>query len=332
VILSRVILALLTLFIGRSFASPACQDQIVGINLAGPEYGSSIASPASGRDYFFPTEPQLFYYKRKGFNAIRIPLAWEHLQPNLYGPLNEKYAAEVEKILLDAHRHKLMVVLDLHNYDRFKGVLVGTEQVPYTALEYLWAKTASRFKDYPALLAYGIMNEPHHTNQTWVFAAQYGVNGVRSSDLIHKIYIGGDDWSGTSAWTKSNPKPFVTDPANKIVYEGHIYLDDDHSGKYIKSTRDLNYSYRANDRLAPFLNWLKTYSQRGVIGEWGIPANDPLWLPVMKIFIEILAKECLDSFVWAGGKWNPNYILSLEPSQDGQDKLLVAVIKEWRGY
>ncbi len=327
--LLQILFIALYFFIDSSVASSLCLNQIVGINLAGAEYGSSKLAAISGEDYFFPTELQLAYYRDRGFNSIRLPLAWEHLQSSLYGPINEQYASEIRQTLISAQKFKLKVVLDLHNYDKYRGSLVGTEQVPYKAFEFLWAKIANNFKGYPALLAYGLMNEPHHTGKTWHVAAQYGVDGIRSQDMNHQIYIGGDEWSGTSSWDKNNPRPFVKDLSNQVVYEGHIYLDDDYSGKYSSSVGSVDMMQRIDDRLTPFLNWLNFYKQKGVIGEWGMPANSQDWLPTIKIFVNMLERKCLDSFVWAGGKWSPSYILSLEPSE-GNDKLLIEVIKKWR--
>ncbi len=93
-------------------------------------------------------------------------------------------------------------------------------------------KIAESLKSYPALMAYGLMNETYHTKGLWFSVAQSGVDGIRSVDKDRAIYIAGEHWSNVHIWSKVNHKPFVVDPQNNIAYETHLYFDKDFSGRY----------------------------------------------------------------------------------------------------
>ena len=64
------------------------------------------------------------------------------------------------------------VILDMHNYGRYHGELIGSSKVPYEAYASVWRKLAERFKGHPGLLGYDIMNEPHSTVGLWPGAAR----------------------------------------------------------------------------------------------------------------------------------------------------------------
>lgn len=140
------------------------------------------------------------------------------------------------------------------------------------------------------------------------------------------IYVKGDGWSNSTNWLAENPVPFVTDPSNRIVYEAHIYFDDDYSGRYKTSIGSTDLAARATERLKPFLTWLTTHHQRGVIGEIGVPQDDPRWLLALDKFLDMTDAACVDWFMWAGGGWREGYELSLEPI-NGQDRPQIKLLR-----
>jgi len=286
-----------------------------GINLAGPEFGPTRLPGAVNYDYRFPTLAKIQYYDTAGFNAIRLPLLWERLQPALYKPLDPAYMALVVKFLDDAALQNQRVLLDLHNYGRYRDNIIGSPAVPIGSLKDLWKRVATVVSNHPALYAYGLMNEPHDTAGRWFKAAQYGVDGVRAVDTTHRIFVAGEGWSNAHRWSSVNPTPFVTDPSDLVVYEAHAYFDADYSGHYAEALDpNADVPLLVEKRLQPFIDWLIKYGQRGVIGEWGVPDNDPRWLLAIDKFIDMADQNCLGWFYWAGGMWwTSTYPLSIEP-------------------
>ncbi|WP_101048414.1 glycoside hydrolase family 5 protein [Macromonas nakdongensis] len=310
-------------FVSKVWAAPTCESQMRGINLVPLPSGWYKGAP----DLVFPMPDHIAYYRSVGMNAIRLPLAWEALQPVLFGELNLRYLIRVFDFLDAAELQGMRVLIDLHNYGRYQKKIVGTPDVPADAFGDVWARIAKVMKNKRAVYAFGLMNEPHDTQGYWHKVAQAGVDGVRSVDMDRWIYVAGESWSNSQRWPVVNPETFVSDIAKKVVYEAHTYFDDDFSGRYRNPVGNVNMALRAEQRLQPFLDWLRRTGQKGAIGEFGVPMDDPRWIEAQERFLDLADAACLDWFVWAGGGWRPTYELSMEPI-GGRDRPQMTKIRE----
>jgi endoglucanase len=308
-----------------AIAATTCNNPIRGVNLAGAEFGSALPG-VHNVDYAFPTLSQLQYYSQAGFNATRLPISWERIQPKLFGSLDATYSQLLLNYMSQAATVGQRVVIDIHNYDRYYGQVVGSQAVPNEAYRDLWSKLATLLRGQTALYAYGLMNEPHDTNGLWHATAQYGVNGIRAADRAHYIYVPGDSWSGASNWPNINPNLFVNDPSGKVIYEAHLYFDDDYSGRYATPLGNTDLVSRVQTRLKPFTDWLVANHQKGVIGEWGVPTSNLTYQAGVSAFVTTTNAQCLDWFIWGGGQFRPSYILSLTPD-NGVDKPMLTYLK-----
>lgn len=314
-----VLLVLIPIFPAQAVV---CPPRFLGVNLVPLPTGWYNGAV----EMKFPSAEQIAYYRGVGMNAIRLPIYWEELQPTLGGELNPRYVAHTLEFLDLAHAQGMKVLIDLHNYARYRERLIGSPEVPANAFKDVWKRLAGALTRHPAIFAWGLMNEPHHTTGLWHTVAQAGLDGIRQIDNARLIYVGGDGWSNTQSWPTENPVPFVTDPANRVVYEAHVYLDDDFSGRYKTPVGSTDMALRAQQRLQPFLTWLTTHRQRGAIGETGVPMNDPRWLDGLTRFLDLTDVACLSWFMWAGGNWRPDYELSLEPIA-GQDRPQIRLLR-----
>lgn len=304
-------------------------ERVTGINLAGGEFAPQVLPGVAGRDYKFPTLAHMTYYRQLGFDAIRLPILWERLQPAVYSGLDRTYLGHVKTALSNAHQVGLKVVVDLHNYGKYRGLQIGSTALPWMTIYDVWRKLALEIHTMPALYAYGLMNEPNDPEKRGHRAQQVALSAVRTVDRNRLIYVSGEWFSGAHRWPEVNPVPFVSDPVGKEIYEAHLYLDNDASGRYADPSMPAEGSAaRVNNRLAPFLEWLNRNGKRGVIGEWGVPANSGPWMPAAQQVLFSAKVNCLSTFVWAGGAWSPNYLLSLEPLY-GVEKLLVTNLRSW---
>ncbi|KAB1066827.1 cellulase family glycosylhydrolase [Tamlana haliotis] len=305
-----------------------------GINLAGADFGSNMPG-TFGVDYTYPTASELDYYKSKGLTLIRLPFKWERIQPTLNGSLNLNELQRIKTVLNSAENRDMKVILDLHNYCRYKlngqEMIIGSSQLNITHIKDLWTKLAIEFKDYSNIWGYGIMNEPHDLlpNASWFDTAQDIINGIRTQDAQTSIIVAGDSWSSAERWLQySDNLKNLNDTSNKLIFEAHVYFDNDASGKY-----DANYDAEGAypnigiDRVAPFVNWLQANNLNGFVGEYGVPADDNRWLTALDNFLDYLSQNCINGTYWAGGPWWGNYILSVEP--DGStDKPQMAILEK----
>ena len=206
---------------------------LIGLNMSGAGFAGQVLPGVNGRNYIFPTEPNFQQWSTKGIRLIRFPILWERLQPTLGGPLDPTYAALIDGTFNLANKYGMKVILDLHNYMRYRGQIIGTSGVPYQRYQDIMAKIAQRWSTQPSLYAYDIMNEPHDALAYWPTAAQYGINGVRSIDNVRPIMIEGNGWAEATRWAYWNdPLLKLQDPANNIIFEAHTYFDEGAGGTY----------------------------------------------------------------------------------------------------
>mgnify|MGYP001516720052 FL=1 len=68
------------------------------------------------------------------------------------------------------------------------------------------------------------------------------------------------------------------------------------------------------DRVRPFVEWLKENNFRGLVGEYGIPADDERWMDCLDNFMRYLHESGVGGTYWAAGaRWN-KYILDVHPT------------------
>lgn len=278
----------------------------IGLNLSGGEFGGSAGT--YGYDYRYPTLTELQFYNSHGVDLIRLPFKWERVQEALGGALDLKGdLALIKQVLVNAASLGMEVILDNHNYGRYGGIAIGADGGPSAAqFADFWQKMAVELKDYSALVGYDLMNEPHGmpTSTIWKEAAQAATDAIRQVDLDNTIYVEGTGWSTAGSWLKYNSDLIINDPANKIVYEAHQYFDKSNSGTYANSyDADGTYPMIGVDRITAFVGWLEANNLKGMIGEFGVPSNDPRWFEVQKNVLDYMQAHNVDGTAWGGGTW-----------------------------
>jgi endoglucanase len=291
-----------------------------GVNLAGAEFGMNNLPGTLGRDYTFNSEASFRYFAEKRLGLIRLPLQWERLQPGLQGPLDPAYLANVKRSVAWAKTHGAEVILDIHNFARYRAT--NTSAVTSAAdLADLWVRLSNEFKFEPAVYAYDLMNEPHDMGiASWKAISQAVLTAIRANQDDKLIFIPGDSWSSANRWVSIHgAASWIQDPANNFIYEAHQYFDRDESGTYTasyaaESAATPDFANIGRTRIARFIDWCRANNVRGMIGEYGIPDNDPRWLTVLDNFFAALDAAGMDGAYWAAGEWWGNYPLSVQPT------------------
>lgn len=303
---------------------------MIGVNLAGAEFGSTRGK--YGTDYIYPGISQLDYFKSKGVELVRLPFTWERMQPSLGGELDPAELARMVRFLDAAAERGFKVVIDLHNYGRYDGKVIGSADVSVAEFKDFWTKLASVLKDHPAIWGFGIMNEPHDmgSSTAWPRAAQAATDGIRSTGSDDIIIVSGDGWSGAHSWKQYNANLDVYDPLDNLMYEAHQYFDRGSTGVYKTYDQEGAYPMVGVDRVKPFLDWLEENGHRGFIGEYGVPDNDPRWLTVLDNFVKALEEHNIPSAYWAAGPWWGKYSLAIEP-RNGVDRPQMDILERYLG-
>ncbi len=223
-------------------------EQRHGVNLAGLEFSteggfSSAAPGVLGRDFFDEPEASFSYLAERGIDFVRLPFRWERLQPQLGGELDEEHAATIDAMLDAADQHGVDVVLDVHNYGRdltSGGELrLGAPELPASALSDVWLRISERWGGHPAVVAYGLMNEPHSLGDDlaaealrWEGVTQEVLTALRDAGDGMLVLVPGYDWSSLRRWATTHPDGWITDPADNFRYEAHHYWDAIGEGAY----------------------------------------------------------------------------------------------------
>jgi endoglucanase len=307
------------------------------VNLAGANFGRRYSDwPGRyGKDYVYPSDDELDYYRSKGLTLIRLPFSWERVQPMLFGPLDPFQVSRIRHFVNAAYARGMEVVLDSHDFGRYRPfddtTAIGSRKVPIAAFQNYWTRMARQFAGVPGVYGYDIENEPHDMGspQVWPKAAQAAVDGIRSIDRRTTVIVEGDGWSNAAHWLMYNDNLAVKDPSNLIVYSAHVYFDRNGTGRYAGSyDQERAYPNIGVDRLRPFVDWLHRRGFRGFVGEYGVPGNDPRWLVALRNFLQALRENALPGTYWAGGPWWGNDPLSVEPVH-GRDRSQMSILERF---
>lgn len=227
-----------------------------GVNVAGAEFATPVDEPVHafsnanpgtyGREYIYPSQETLSFLAQRGIGFVRLPIRWERLQPALGAPLDPAEATRLVETLERAGAAGLRVVLDVHNYgayyvhDAARGVGVrrpiGSRQVSIASFASLWSRLARLVGRHPAVLGFGLMNEPVGMSgpRSWEAASRAAVRAIRAAGTSKRIFVQSYFWGGAAQFPAYHPRgPWIKD-AN-TWYEAHQYFDRDRSARYALS-------------------------------------------------------------------------------------------------
>ena len=302
-----------------------------GVNLAGADFGESNLPGTFGVDYTYPTNAEATYFKSKGMNIIRLPFRWERLQPTLNAALDPTELNRLQTFVNQAIAVGHTVVLDPHNYARYKNNIIGASSVTNANFADFWGRLATVYKNNPAVI-FGLMNEPNSmSTETWVAAANAAIASIRAAGANNVIAVPGNGWTGAHSWDQnwygtanSIAMLSIQDSANNIMFEAHQYLDSNSSG-----TSDVCVSPTIGaERLVTFTNWLRTNGKKGFLGEFagGNNATCNQSIANMLAYMQANADVWAGWTWWAAGPWWGGYIFTIEPSNGVDDPKLTNLL------
>lgn len=318
---------------GDNIVNRALRNEIelLGVNLAGAEFGTTNPAENSGRHathYIYPLPIFISRYRSPeklndlNFNIVRLPFRWERLQHNVREELQKEELRRLKDSAKWLNSRNIAMILDVHNYGFYRQKIVGGPEVSTEDLVDLWRKLAREFADQP-LVIFGLMNEPHkHTPRQWADINTALIEAIREEGAENLILASGTRWSGAHSWkfekngdSNAIAQNTVVDPIGRTVFEAHQYFDSNSSG----TKADCVDPDRAIDRMDKFTSWLHENNKLGFIGEFGTPGT-PDCLKTLEAFVDHV-EENKDVYIgwtyWAAGPWwTKNYIMSIEPMDE----------------
>ena len=308
--------------------------QYTGINIAGGDFGAEHLPGTYGQDYIYPDPETIAYFAAKGMNIIRVPTLWERLQRQLGADLDSAEMGRLDSVIDYAVSKGLRVILDVHNYAAYRGVLLGTKTLPTNALGDLWRKLAERYKNNDNVV-FGLMNEPNGLpTETWLEAANIAIAEIRHAGARNLILVPGNGWSSARSWVDSDygtPNGEVmlrlVDPADNYAYDVHQYFNFDFTG----TSGDCQSAGIGISTLTPVTEWARQHGKRAFLGEIGVGSGHTCLSALDRVmdFMNQNSDVWLGWTYWAGGSWwAKDYFTSLQPL-DGADRPQMKVIEKY---
>ncbi len=307
------LLALGIIIVGDGAVAQGKGVRLRGINIAGGEFAGEKLPGVYGRDYIFPSPDEIGHFAKAGMNTIRVPFLWERLQPALNGPFNADELARLDGVVANAERENVMIVLDSHNYAKYRGKDIGSADVPVAAFVDFWKRLAKHYLKSPSVI-FGLMNEPYRPpSDQWAQIAQAATIGIRQTGAKQLILVPGTIWSGAHSWLKkvgqqSNAEALAgfRDPGNNFAYEMHQYFDSDSSGTTPNCVSE-DVGIKA---LTNATEWLRKQGRQGFLGEFGA-SKDPTCLAALRATLKYMQDNSdvwMGWTYWSAGAWFGNYM------------------------
>jgi endoglucanase len=170
---------LITALVGSSLvvAAPtnvtprASKVKYAGVNMAGFDFGcatdGSCALTGNNKPYNFISggtgvAQMNHFVKDDTLNAFRLPVGWQFLLNNkIGGKLDSNNAAQYDSLVQAClNSGAQLCILDLHNYARWNGQIIGQGGPADAQLADVWKQLAQKYGSH-SQIAFGVMNEPH---------------------------------------------------------------------------------------------------------------------------------------------------------------------------
>jgi aryl-phospho-beta-D-glucosidase BglC (GH1 family) len=197
----------------------------LGLNI-----GNTFEAPGGETGWGSPviTEDFIKFIKQTGFNAIRLPCAWDwhHVDNEATARINQAWLDRVKEVVGYCVNNDMYVLLNIHwdggwlenNCTPNKKDSVNAKQKAY------WEQIATAMRDFDEHLMFASANEPNADDATKMGVLlsyhETFVNAVRSTggrNTYRTLVL-----QGSSEWISVDAFPIDPTP-NRIMYEEHNY-------------------------------------------------------------------------------------------------------------
>ncbi|PPQ93766.1 hypothetical protein CVT25_008146 [Psilocybe cyanescens] len=272
--------------------SPTCSSSLVnrsigklslvGVNIAGFDFGCGTdgtcdvtkAVPPLQQYSGIDGQGQMQHFvNNDGFNIFRLPVGWQFLTGSANsGTLNQANFAKYDALVQACLGTGASCIIDIHNYARFNGQIVGQGGPSNDVFASLWSNIASKYASNSKVI-FGIMNEPHDVPDinAWATSVQAAVTAIRKAGATsQRILLPGNNWTSAETFVSNGSGPALAKVVNldgsttNLIFDVHKYLDSDNSGTHADCvTNNIQSSW------APLANWLRCNGRQALNTETG---------------------------------------------------------------
>ncbi|KAH9836977.1 endoglucanase [Rhodofomes roseus] len=322
---AKTLLSLLSVLATSQHALGQFATRLGGVNTAGYDFSVDTNGDYSGTAAPPPTS-QYTHFTSEGANLYRIPFAWQLMTPTLGGTIDSTFFSEYDQTVQAAlsSGSGVYVIVDLHNYARWNGDIVGQGGPTNAQLASIWTQLASKYGSNEQVI-FGLMNEPHDLNVTeWAATLQYVVNELRSAGSENYLLLPGSTYSSAEAFpTEAGPYLVqITDPlggTGKLLFDVHQYLDSDNSGTHDTCVTT---NVATLETLVSFLQ--NNGNRQAILSETGGGETTSCYTDLGEelSYVKSAYPTLVGFSAWSAGSFDTTYVLTLTPYSNGTDETL----------
>ncbi|KAG1868488.1 glycoside hydrolase family 5 protein [Suillus subluteus] len=332
--------------------------QFAGVNIAGFDFGCGT----DGTCIISETVPPVYqlsgvdglgqmqhFFNNDGYNVFRLPVGWQYLTYNQStSVLNETQFANYNMLVSDCLSTGAHCEIDIHNYARYDGEIIGQGGPSNEVFAQLWYNIASYWKNETNVI-FGVMNEPHDIPNitTWAeyvllvhrpqmmlrfLGNKYAVTAIREAGATTQmILLPGNNYTSAETFVSSGSAEalgMVTNPDGtftNLIMDVHKYLDYDNSGTHAPCVTN-----NIEDSWYPLTTWLRANGRQALNTETGGGDVDSCvgYISQQIAYQAAQSDVILGYLGWAAGSFATDYVLSEVPVYNGtgwNDTLLVSM-------
>ncbi|KAI0599700.1 glycoside hydrolase superfamily [Biscogniauxia sp. FL1348] len=332
------------LLLACTVAGVLARSPFAGINIAGFDFGSDIQGAQNISNSFGPVAAlgngrsdgaaqMQHFVQNDGLDTFRLPVTWQFLinsrslngssttatGPASNGTLDRTNMAQYNQLVRSCLATGASCIIDIHNYARFEGQVIGQGGPTNAQFGMLWSQLASMYRNETKVI-FGIMNEPHDLPNlsTWADTVQVAVTAIRRAGATTQtILLPGTEFTHASSFVENGSAgnlSRVTNPDGSItnlVFEVHQYLDADGSGTSLECVTD-----HVQDGFMPLAQFLVKNGRKALLGEIG-GGNTTSCLTNLRSSLAFVNNNP-DAFMgytaWSAGGFSPlDYNLTMTP-------------------
>ena len=122
-------------------------------------------------------------------NIFRLPVGWQYLVPTPGAPLNTANFAAYDTLVQACLAAGAHCIVDIHNYARWNGKVIGQGGPTNADFANLWAQLAAYYAGNVNVVM-GVMNEPHDLDvNAWGVTVQAAVNAIRGVGAVRQLIL-----------------------------------------------------------------------------------------------------------------------------------------------
>ncbi|CZR53134.1 related to cellulase precursor [Phialocephala subalpina] len=262
---------------------------------------------------------------KDNMNIFRLPIGWQYiLGGQLGGKLNSANLGKYDQLLQACLKTGAVCIIDIHNYARWNGKIIGQGEPTDAQFVDLWTQIAMRYKS-TTNVAFGVMNEPHEVDiKKWAATVQLVVNAIRGAGATTQMR---NDYTSAGAFITNGSGAAllpITNPDNSttgLIFDVHKYLDSDNSGTHVDCVTD-----NISTAFQPLATWLRTNRRQALNTETG-GGNTASCAQYLCAQVAFVNDVYLGYIGWGAGSFDETYTLTETPTGSGNNMQDTSLVK-----